>query len=587
MSFVLSIIALFWIAALAKRVKYLEERMQPSKGEVTASRNESDIALSRPAIASITEEAAVSPLAASSATEEATSQRAQSESSSFQSGSPSIVEKFFHWFSIDWPMKLGAILLFLAFGWIVTVVFWDAIGPVGQVSLGFLVGIAMIFFGAKRIEQYANQGSVLLSLGAGIIFITTFAARTQYDLFSPAVALLFMFLVTVFVAYVSVIQKNLPLALLGLFLGGIAPILTHSPEPSVFGLFSYLFVLIAGTLWVVRLTGWRALTVAALGLYGLYVLPFILTAHAADPDQGTKVLVAIFFAFLFFIASILSTLHHRKDETSDLIVNLVNGMILLGWINAIIPPEWQSFMAVLVALVATIGAYIVYSLTGLREPVYSHSAIAGVFIAMATAYELSGSILIIAYILEVTALVLGARFLLQDDSAARKATLVSILPIGLSLMSLANYALATEVFTKDFFALLLLTLMCFLFTLIFHTDEEKHSDVLGCAGLFAVLGVLYALALVWLSLHIALAADQATMLALLVYTIVGMVLYIKGKVAAEKKTKTFGAALLLLVTGHLLLIDVWEMDVVGRIATFSIIGALFMSTAFIGKKKQQ
>lgn len=36
---------------------------------------------------------------------------------------------------------------------------------------------------------------------------------------------------------------------------------------------------------------------------------------------------------------------------------------------------------------------------------------------------------------------------------------------------------------------------------------------------------------------------------------------------------------------HLLLIDVWNMDLTGRIITFFLVGALLMGTAFMSKKK--
>jgi len=586
MSWILSIIALVVALSLRGRVKYLEETVKKLSGGEALLNNTAPTPITVPSASGGFPQASQQTIPDAVSASQAAD--AQIQPAPALSQAPAYVDPitaFFRWFAIDWPMKLGAILLFLALVWVVTVVFWDAIGPVGQVTLGFLIGIAILFFGAKRIEGYANQGSVLLALGAGIVYVTIFASRTQYDFFNPAIALLFMFLVTVFVAYVSVVQKNFSLALLGLFLGGIAPLLTASPEPSVFGLFSYLFILTLGTLWVVRLTGWRKLTIASMVLYVLYVIPLLMTSHPTDADQWMKMLTAIAFALLFFGASLLSVIHDRKSETGDLVVSLANGLILLGWINTIIPPEWQSFMAVLTALVATIGAFMVYSFSGLREPVYIHSAVAGVFFGMATAYELSGSTLVIAYILEVTALVLGAQFMLRSEAAARKAALVSALPVILSVESIWNYAMATEVFTKDFFALFLLVLMFSIFAFIFRKKEGSAVENIGHGAFFSVVGALYALVLIWLASHNIFSNDQATLFSLFIYTVVGMTLYIKGKVAAEKDMRAFGAFLLILVTGHLLLVDIWGMDVLGRIATFTIIGLLFMSTAFIGREK--
>ncbi len=500
---------------------------------------------------------------------------------------PGIVEQFFHWCSIDWPMKLGALLLFLAVGWIVTVVFWEAIGPIGQVALGLVLGILILLFGSQRMSRSVNQGSVILALGAGTVYLTIFAARFEYDFFTPASALLFMFLVTVFVGFVSVVRKSFPLALLGLFLGGIAPLLTHSGHPDLFGLFSYLFVLLLGTLWVTRLTGWRNLTVAGMILYGLYAFPFMVGTnfYGVDPDQSTKILIAMVFATLFFIANVLSIISDRLAEHGDLVVGLMNGLILLGWIGNVISPEWRSLAAVLVALVASVGAYMIHLMTGLRQPVYIHSAVAGIFLGMATAYELSGSALVIAYTLEVTALVLLAKFVVRSDDAASKASVVALVPMILSLESFGHYAYAREVFTKDFFALVLVIGMAWLFSRILRRNEVSAG--VGAARIFFAAAVLSSLAFIWPFMRAIFQDDAtATTVTLFIYTVIGMYCYVTGKLKEHTEMRRFGSILLLLVTGHLLLIDVWNMDVGGRIVTFSVIGVLFMSTAFIGKKQE-
>lgn len=578
MSWILSIVAIVMAFSLRGRVQYLEK----------AVKQLTDGSIPKEAVSRVSESENFSASPQSASSDETVQQVTETDAFSPLQHDSYVdpVTRFFRWFAVDWLMKIGAILLFLGIGWIVTVVFWDAIGKVGQVSLGLFLGIAILFFGMKRIEQYGSQGSVLLGLGAGVTFFTLFAARAEYDMFSPAIVLIFMFLVAVFVAYVSVVYKNFPVALMGLFLGGIAPLLTSSAEPSIFGLFSYLFILCLGTLWVVRLTGWRTLTVTAIILYGLYTLPFLLSFSSLDSDQGIKVAFAILFASLFFIASILSVLYDRKAEISDLSVSLINGLILLGWISSIVPSELQSMTAVLVAIVSSVGAFAVYSLSSLREPVYMHALVAAVFIGMATAFELDGAVLTIAYILEATALILGARFVLQSDKAVRRTSIVLFLPVALSFASLMQYSFARELITADFFVLLLMTLMFFLLAPIFSEAENSSETTgVGISIVSLVAGSLYALVLVWLALHNILSSDQATTIALLIYTVVGMILYVNGKMSTKNNQKVSGAALLIFVVGHLLLIDVWGMDVMGRIVVFSLVGMLLMSTAFIGKKK--
>jgi hypothetical protein len=49
----------------------------------------------------------------------------------------------------------------------------------------------------------------------------------------------------------------------------------------------------------------------------------------------------------------------------------------------------------------------------------------------------------------------------------------------------------------------------------------------------------------------------------------------------------YGGVLIGVVVGRLLLVEVWDMALAGRIVTFFIIGTLLMSTAFIGRRPKE
>ena len=53
----------------------------------------------------------------------------------------------------------------------------------------------------------------------------------------------------------------------------------------------------------------------------------------------------------------------------------------------------------------------------------------------------------------------------------------------------------------------------------------------------------------------------------------------------HKEVTLSGGILLGFVVLRLLLVDVWAMDLVGRIITFVVIGVLLISTAFMGNSK--
>jgi hypothetical protein len=91
---------------------------------------------------------------------------------------------------------------------------------------------------------------------------------------------------------------------------------------------------------------------------------------------------------------------------------------------------------------------------------------------------------------------------------------------------------------------------------------------------------------VWLISHSLLPDDVAVLVSLVLYTLFGIGLYVQGVGNKLPLSKTCGTVLIAMVVARLLLIDVWDMALAGRIITFFAIGALLMSTAFMRKFNQ-
>jgi hypothetical protein len=78
---------------------------------------------------------------------------------------------------------------------------------------------------------------------------------------------------------------------------------------------------------------------------------------------------------------------------------------------------------------------------------------------------------------------------------------------------------------------------------------------------------------------------MATMLALIIFTIAGLISYFNGLSINDLARRTYGMVLIGFVVIRLLFIDVWNMELFGRVLTFLTIGVLLMCTAFVTKKK--
>ena len=138
----------------------------------------------------------------------------------------------------------------------------------------------------------------------------------------------------------------------------------------------------------------------------------------------------------------------------------------------------------------------------------------------------------------------------------------------------------------DFFVLIILmAAMAFTSAYFF---GKKLTGQIAETKLNVVLGVgtaIYGMILIWLVTHSVMAEDTATMTSLIVYTLVGLTLYIRGKIQNMKAEWVLGIFVLSGVIARLLLVEVWNMALTGRIITFCVIGVLLISTAFISRSK--
>ena len=501
----------------------------------------------------------------------------------------SSLDKFGNWLKDDWPLKFGVLLLIIGFGWFTTYAFaHNWIGPLGRITLGIVAGVFFLVLGNWRIKNFLHQGGAFLVLGSTTILLTIFAAREVYNFFTPFTALTIMFLSTAFVAFASVKNNNRELALASLILAGIAPLLTNAPTNDYVGLFTYLLVVILGAIWITVLTGRRELTTAALILVAFYSFPHLFLY--APSDKGTLLLFAYAFASLFFFTNISALLKQKTGEiTSDIVTAFGNGMFLLSWILITAQDEWKSVIISAWMVVFVAGAYLIYKFNNRKDAFYTYASLGIAMIVAATSAELNGASLTIAYAIESGLVSLVIYYVLKDLRVASRASLLLAGPIILSLGSWTSQAWLTSTFNKDFFVLLVIGVISSILGIFFLQKNKNNEDkeVLNVGPVFIKIASIYVYALIWKVLHsIFTDGDTAVMISLVIYTIVGIVTYFYGKLENKNSFKAYGGILLGCVIARLFIIDVWNMELAGKIITFFLLGALLVSTAFIGKGRK-
>lgn len=499
-------------------------------------------------------------------------------------------DRLFRWLREDWLLKLGALLLLFGFAWLTTYAFLNNwIGPMGRITLGLVAGAGILILGWWRLPKYRHQGGIFLVLGSTTILVTVFAARTYYDFFTPLSALIVMFLSTAFVALASVKKKIRPLAVCSLILAGVAPLLTHPPQSDQIGLFSYLLAVTLGAIWVVFLTGWRELTLTALALVSAYSVPIFFDSLYVDHSRLLP--FAFGFGAIFYLTNSAGIIRARSSRSlADLIAAAGNGLFLLIWIQTCAPDEWQSLIICAWVVAFVVGAFLLTRATNRREAFYVYTAVGVVLLAAATAVELDGAALTIAYTIECAALCVAGYYLRRDLRLAQWLCLLLVVPMALSVGSIASDSWHYSVFHRDFFVLAVLSLTLIGLGLFFRqlTRGITEAGMPRFGPALLILGSLYAYILLWQSLQAALASpDRAVTLALVIYTLIGLTSYLAGRTSNRHDLVIYGGALLAFVVGRLLAVDVWKMELSGRIITFFLVGALLMSTAFWARRRQK
>ncbi len=495
---------------------------------------------------------------------------------------------FFDWILVDWLQKLGGLLFVIGFGWLTTYAFINNwIGPIELIALCLVISIIFILIGFWRVRSHANQGGVFMTVGLISVLATIFSARTFYDLFTPETALALMFLAAVTTTYASVHYRVRWLAFASLIGAAGAPMLTGSPDSNFLQLFIYLFVVVVGCVWVVAITGERAITLAALIMVGLYSLPHLMQLGGRGTESPEVLLLMSFaFALVFFATNTLGILYARLTDdqsVADLVSATLTGLFVSAWIIRIAPDEWQSLLVTLWAMVFTLGSFAVYKITNNNKAFYVYGAVGVALLGIATSIEFSGPTLVIALTLEA-ALVTLLTMMLRGATPALRVSMIFLIPMMLSFSSMDSFAWRDSIMHADFFVLFTLAASLLGLGTFFALVKHEDSDAVQLAIGQIIVGSLYAYALLWLSLHALLDDTTAVVMSLIIYTIIGIVVYVVGQVQNWNAWRVYGGVLVGAVVVRILLVDIWNMDMAGKIVTFLVIGTLLMSTAFFQTK---
>ena len=182
-----------------------------------------------------------------------------------------------------WLVWVGALAIALSGTFLVRyAIERGLLGPAARVSLGFVLGLALIFFGEwlrrRPLERAIaairtnHVPPALTASGLFIAFASIYAAYALYGLLSPIVAFGGLALIAFLGVGLSLLQGRF-VALMGLLGAFTAPALIVTPDPSAWNLFFYLLVVEFACLAVARAQSWWWLALCTLA--GAVLWPFL------------------------------------------------------------------------------------------------------------------------------------------------------------------------------------------------------------------------------------------------------------------------------------------------------------------------
>ena len=177
------------------------------------------------------------------------------------------------------------------------------INETARVIQGYLVGVALMVLGARFIRKgYGLYGQMMTGGGVAILYVSTFAAFMFYHLIGRGPAYAIMVGVTALGAWLADRHNSQGLAVLAVSGGFMTPFLLHGNTDQQIALFTYVAVMVAGSVYLARRRAWPLLNIVS------YLLTLLTIAAWADryytPEKylATELYLTLFCAMFVAIA---------------------------------------------------------------------------------------------------------------------------------------------------------------------------------------------------------------------------------------------------------------------------------------------
>ncbi|CAB3717078.1 DUF2339 domain-containing protein [Paraburkholderia rhynchosiae] len=294
---------------------------------LTARMAAAQASASEKAVASVDQQAAISPVVPTTAPAQAVStDHPEARTPPAPPRGPGVVERLFKagrdWlFGGNTVVRVGIVVLFFGIAFLLKYAADNSLLPIEFRLAGVaLTAMALLVLGWRIGDTRGAYGLVLQGGGVGALYLTVFAATRLYHLLPAAAALPLMIAICALSAFLAVRQNASSLAFMGSAGGFLAPLLLSTGGGNHVMLFSYYALLNAGIFAIAWFKAWRPLNL--LGFVFTFSIGAVwgVTAYRPELLGSTEPFLILFFVMYVGIALLYAvrrelTLKHYVDGT--------------------------------------------------------------------------------------------------------------------------------------------------------------------------------------------------------------------------------------------------------------------------------
>jgi uncharacterized membrane protein len=471
------------------------------------------------------------------------------------------------------------------------------IGPSGRVSIGILLGAAMLPWShwlLQRGYSYFSEG--IAGLGAAVLYLSIWAGCQYYKLFSLDVGFAAMIVITAGMAAVALGRNSQRIALLSLFGGFLTPVLVSEGKDAQVVLFTYLLILGAGLLAIELRRDWRSLTPISFLLSQFYFWGWHSEFYRPAKLERTIIFATLFF-LLYAALPVLRAVRYSQLHELDIVVVLANSFAYLGALYVMLWPQDRWPLTLLVLALSAVHLFVARLVPPpqVGESPLVRLLFAGLaltFATLAIPIRLEGKWITLAFAVEGAVLVWTGFRSMTGFLRAGGYFLLALAAVRLLIFPLP----APQFLFNERFAAYAVLILCF--SVVVYAAREHESSVgrdeLNTLGVFAVAINVFALIALSLELwdhfgsHAGLGIDSglAQHLALsLLWTAYASGLIALG-VRRESALLRWQALVLFgLVVVKVFVYDSSFLERFYRIISFFILGLVLLIVSFLYQRK--